>query len=170
MYKTLYFSNQLIDSQRRNTRRQSWIKKLFEHILSMSIMNSLCIKRQLSQQPLPVLNFKRELMESLFKIGKGPQVTFNNMNLQSTNLPPPTKYFFRIFLYIFQVERPIRDNTPTHENYKSEGHHMSTLPNSRSRLCELPHSNRGRTRKFCPICDVSLCTTDCYVEWHFFRK
>ncbi len=72
--KTEIFSDQLLDCQRRYTQKYNWVKKVFEHVVCMVIVNSISLKRTITKKHYRTLDFKKELMEQLRKVGKVTQV------------------------------------------------------------------------------------------------
>ncbi len=66
--------DQLLEIQNRRTKKMSWARKVFEHFLNILIVNSLILKRILRGKPLPVLDFKIELMQQLRQVGTSQQV------------------------------------------------------------------------------------------------
>ncbi len=74
---TFMFRDQILEIQHRNTKKYGWPKKVAGHLFGMAIVNSLAIKRWLNKNnPIAVLDFKRELMDSLCKIGNSNKVFF----------------------------------------------------------------------------------------------
>ncbi len=57
--------DQLLESQRRDTKQFKWTLKFFEHLLSVTCVNCLIIKRYLSKENLSMLDFKMELLLQL---------------------------------------------------------------------------------------------------------
>ena len=60
--------------------------------------------------------------------------------------------------------------TPPHPpflaRYKQKGHCSLHLPSGERKTCPM-HERRVRTRHYCPVCNVGLCSVQCHLDWHF---
>ncbi len=68
------FRDQLLEIQKKNTKKYSWPKKVLEHLLNIAVVNSIVIRRILSEQAVSVLDFKIELMKQLQKVANRHKV------------------------------------------------------------------------------------------------
>ncbi len=68
--------------------KYSWPKKVCKHfLLSLVIVNSMCLKRQLMKTNLPMLSYKMELMVQLRTFATQSTVNFNHTIFNDTSLP-----------------------------------------------------------------------------------
>ncbi len=60
-----HFRDQLLESQRRDTKQFKWTLRFFEHLVSVTCVNCLIIKRYIAKQDFSMLDFKMELLLQL---------------------------------------------------------------------------------------------------------
>ena len=123
-----------------------WYKKLFSHLLDITVQNSYVMFQMNNEKDLELSEFRLQLVRELIE-------EYSSKRPQSRGRPP--------------IDSPLR---------LTAGHFIAFIPgnNVRKTLFRLQSTcpareKRSDTRFHCPSCDVPLCNPDCYREYQTLK-
>ena len=135
-------SDRMVNSYGIARRMWKWTKKLFCHLMDMTIPNAFLIHKSCGGK-MTHKKFCEILVRKLIIRSQEENVTANGI---SRGRPSPT---------VSQLSRL---------EIKHSQHWPSTGKPWRCRVCSL--HKKTRSMYFCSKCDVGLCVVDCFEKWH----
>ncbi len=158
------------------SKKYKWTHKFYDHLLGVTLVNCLILKRCMSHCNLQTLHFRLELLHQLRLVAVSKLVI--ELHLHHCLKLEQNKKHLLILCTPFQLPPNVSISpddeliiAPRHQEiikkYEEEGHTLEHLPNEKRKRC-IFHSCK-KSRNFCPICEVGLCDHLCYSKWHFLN-
>ncbi|CAF0814755.1 unnamed protein product [Didymodactylos carnosus] len=126
------------ESIRKSTK---WYKKLFIHIIDMTILNCFILYKEITKKNISFIDFSMQIIGQIIE-----------------------KYGFQVKT---QRGRPSLDNP----SRLIERHFISTIPENKQRRCVVcsAHNIAKKTRYECTECNVGLCIDVCFKNFHTLK-
>jgi hypothetical protein len=142
-----------------------WWRKVYFHMLNLSITNSYLLHRKYSAVKLSHHDFRKSLALSLVTRGKTEKAVFDQAPANGEAVPQPGPGG--------DHAAPVIGVASTHDRLTGR-HFPELLPlNERGdhrlrRRCKVCYFNGKRTdtNLYCPDCDVPLCAAPCFRTYH----
>lgn len=136
-------------------RTQKWYKKLFLHILDLSVLNSHAVYLCISGKKPTLSEFHIELVRQLIEVNMEPQTQSKKSGGRPSPGEPPLRLTQRHFpSYIPPTEK---------KEYPTRQCHVCRHSTRRERA-------RRESRYMCEDCDIPLCVTPCFREYHTLKN
>lgn len=143
-------SDMLLSSTESVRKTVKWYKKIFFHLLDLSVLNSHIVYKIKTGKNINLLDFQRELVKAL--IAKYKTVQPRSSTRRAEHGHSPLRLIERHFPKMY-----------------ARNPESNRITLKRCVVCS-KHMKRKETSYYCPSCQVPLCILDCFEKYHTLVK
>jgi hypothetical protein len=140
-------NDRMANSYSISRRTWKWTKKLFFHLLDLTVLNAYILNNKSCGSTLTHLRFREQLVRDLLVLSRE----------ESTSIPVAPR------------GRPCSGRQQSRLEGKQYTHWLAKGKTRPCRVCQL-QKKRKRTAYFCEKCDTGLCVVPCFQVWHSRTK